>query len=218
VLALDERSGRIAGYVSLAGSAAREPVPVASPQRPPFPCEIAHGINLFDSDSLSGGVPLPDSQAQSSEVWEVGRLTHASTYQSNTQATRDDATRLRLTLELMLGFYAALSRLDPPARLLVGDGEEGTIRRLRRTMTRIAVIEGTTPALPDGALLAPAYTVRRAVRPFVAQPPGGPALAALVASLRRVLSADDPFDGFRRLAAGRACPVERVTVARPGAA
>ncbi|NGN67990.1 hypothetical protein G5C51_29335 [Streptomyces sp. A7024] len=188
VIGIDDRSGRILRYVSLTGAADRRRLPLADPRRGRFPVEVAHGIRLFDLVPAAAG-------ADTGQVWEIKRL-----MRGGADAAAPGLLRMRMSLELMLGFYTALGRLDPAPAYLIGDGEEGlAIRRLLRSLKHITVIEGTHPALPPGDLLAPAYVHRREVKPFVAQAPHGAELAELLRWLREALAAPDPLAGFREL-------------------
>jgi len=190
VLALDEESGTILRYVSLVGSA--DPVPMAprDPDRAPFPSEVVHGINLFDHVDVDPGI-------DTSQIWEIKRLVHRGS-----RAGSDLVGRLRLTLELMLGFYTALSRVEPPVRIIVGDGEERvSIARLLRSLRDITVIEGTTPSLPKDDLMYPryAYASRDVVKAFVVKVPQGEELRQLSEHLRRALANPNPLVGFKEL-------------------
>ncbi len=64
---LEERTGAILRYVSVIASTDTAPLPVTHPDRAPFPCEVAHGINLFDHVPLAEPVTVR-------EVWEIKRL------------------------------------------------------------------------------------------------------------------------------------------------
>jgi hypothetical protein len=185
VLAMDEASGAIYRYMSLVGSADAEPMGLLDPRRTAFPCELAHRTNVF------AHVPLSD--VDTSNVWEAKRLVQ-----------RGGATglgaRLRLTLELMLGFYTALGRITPTAKVLVGDGEEGVaITRLVRSLREVHVLEGTEPSLPEGDLMRGLYTQRESVKAFVARAPHGTELDDLIGTISDALAERDPLIGFKQL-------------------
>ncbi|MEU4008466.1 hypothetical protein [Streptomyces pseudogriseolus] len=188
VIGMEERTGAILRYVSVIATTDTAPLPVTHPDRAPFPCEVAHGINLFDHVPTAEPVTVR-------EVWEIKRL-----MQRPSQRDASPALRLRLSLELMLGFYTVLAGLSPRPRFLVGDGEEGlAVRRLTRSLGEITVIEGTRPSLPEDDLLFPAYVERAVVKPFVARVPRGTEMERLLTWLRRALDATNPLAGFQQL-------------------
>ncbi|MFE0625729.1 hypothetical protein ACFW3D_02015 [Streptomyces sp. NPDC058864] len=188
VLALDGPSGAILRYLSLVGSTDPVPLHLKDPARTLFPCEVAHGVNLFEHVECDGDL-------DTSRVWEVKRLVHRA------EQNRSSAhARLRLTLELMLGFYTALGRIEPAPEVLVGDGEEGiAIRRLLRSLKDITVLEGTRPSLPADDLMFPLYTQRDVVKPFVARAPHGEELQRLIRHIDRALSDRNPLDALKGL-------------------
>ena len=187
VLAMDEGSGAIFRYMSLLGSADPLPMSPADPRRALFPCEVAHRTNLFDHVPLDDGV-------DTSHIWEAKRLVRRAPAESGL------ATRLRLTLELTLGFYTALSRMQPSVKVLVGDGEEGVaITRLARSLPDVSVVEGTVPSLPDDDLMRGLYTQREVVKPFVAKVPQGAELHELIRRVELALADRDPLAGFKTL-------------------
>ncbi len=98
---MEERTGAILRYVSVIATTDTAPLPVTHPDRSPFPCEVAHGINLFDHVPTAEPVTVR-------EVWEIKRL-----MQRPSQRDASPALRLRLSLELMLGFYTVLAGLSP---------------------------------------------------------------------------------------------------------
>jgi len=201
VMALREETGAILRYVSYVGTTDQQPLPLTHPARRPFPAEVAHGVNFFDH------VPVPDS-VRSDEVWEVKRLV-----QRGSEQDASAATRLRVSLEMMLAFYRTLRALDPAPRYLVGDGEEGlAIRRLTRSLRDITVIEGTAPSLPHTDLHFPLYVTRDVVKPFVARAPGGEELDRLIGWLERALTAADPLAGFKNLVATVEGTIRRVRI------
>jgi hypothetical protein len=189
VIALDEPSGTILRYVSLAGTPDPVPMHPRDPDRTLFPCEVVHGVNLFDHVQV-------DEEIDTSQIWEIKRLVHRGT------DTGGLVARLRLTLELMLGFYTALSRVDPPVRVIIGDGEERVaIARLLRSLRDITVVEGTTPSVPEDDLLYPRYAFasREVVKAFVVRVPRGDELHQLVEHLERALANPNPLAGFKEL-------------------
>lgn len=201
LMALDPASGRILRYLSLLGSPDRPARRALDPQRSLFPCEVAHGVNLFEHIEFGRSV-------DTSRIWELKRLVQSP---ENERAGAKE--RLRLTLALMLGFYTTLERLQPAAKVLVGDGEEGiAMQRLLRSLREITVIEGTTPSLPPDNLMFPLYTQREVVKPFLALAPRGPELAGLIDTLRCALDAVDPLAGFRELSSRVAGTVRRVQI------
>ncbi|MFF4583951.1 hypothetical protein [Streptomyces sp. NPDC001388] len=201
VIGMEEETGAILRYVSVIGTTDTAPLPVTHPDRALFPCEVAHGINLFDH------VPL-DEPVTGTEVWEIKRL-----MQRPSERDTSPARRLRLSLELMLGFYTVLAGLSPQPKLLVGDGEEGlAVRRLTRSLKDVTVIEGTRPCLPEDDLLFPAYVERAVVKPFVARVPRGEELAELVRWLGRALDATNPLAGFQQLVGRVGGEIRRVRI------
>ncbi|MGW4802905.1 hypothetical protein [Kitasatospora sp. NPDC004272] len=201
VLAMDERSGAILRYVSLVGAPDDAPQDPRDAARPPFPCEQAHRVNLFDHVEF-------DEPVATREIWEVKRLVHRTP-----QAGDDGATRLRVTLELMLGFYTALGRIRPAVKVLVGDGEEGVaIQRTLRSLREITVLEGTTPSLPDDDLMFPLYTAREVVKAFAARAPQGAELDRLTDRLTEALAHEDLLHGFRSMVGSVGGQLRRVAI------
>jgi len=192
VLALD-RAGTIQRYLALVGPLDPAPMALRDPGRARFPCEQVHRVNLFDHVAVD---PTVDSWG----VREVKRLVARPEPAGARPVSL--AGRARLTLELALGFYTALSRLERPLRVLVGEGEERVaIIRLLRSLPEITVVEGTTPGVPGDDLLHPRYAVaaREPVKPFVAPVPVGAELERVIADLRRALHSPHPLLGFRDL-------------------
>ncbi|MFJ6897050.1 hypothetical protein [Streptomyces hokutonensis] len=201
LIGMEESTGTILRYVSIVATTDSAALPVTHPDRTPFPCEVAHGINLFDH------VPL-DEPVTGHEVWEIKRL-----MQRPSQRDTAPARRLRLSLELMLGFYTVLAGLSPRPKFLVGDGEEGlAVRRLARSLKNITVIEGTCPELDEDDLLFPAYVVRAVVKPFVASIPRGAELDQLVRWLEHALDATNPLVGFQQLVGRVGGEIRRVRI------
>lgn len=201
LLALDGRTGAIVRYLSLLGSADPAGTGLRDPARSRFPCEIAHGVDLF------AHVPAP-AGADSQAVWEAKRLV-------NGPGTADTAVgdRLTLALELMRGFWSVLAGFRPAVRMLVGDGEEGVaINRLLRNLADVTVLEGTRPRLPAGDLMEGAYTEREVVKVFAAAVPHEDRLRDLVDRIDRALAGADVLAGFKELVAGVAGQVRKVTV------
>jgi hypothetical protein len=201
VIGMEESTGAILRYVSVIASTDTAPLPVTHPDRARFPCEVAHGINLFDH------VPLAEP-VTGHEVWEIKRL-----MQRPSERDTSPARRLRLSMELMLGFYTVLAGLTPQPKFLVGDGEEGlAVRRLTRSLKEITVIEGTRPSLPEDDLLFPAYVERAVVKPFVARVPRGEELDGLLHWLERALDATNPLAGFQQLVGRVGGEIRRVRI------
>ena len=188
VFAIDPETGGIIRYISLLGSPDPEPLSPLNPRRTRFPCEVAHGVNLFD-------YALFPADLDTSEIWEMKRL-----IQRRGEKTSSAQSRLRLTLELMLGFYTTLSRIQPEVRMLIGDGEEGiAIRRMLRSLRDVTVLEGTTPSLPADDLMFRLYTTRDVVKPFVAMAPRGEELHQLTETLADSLDNPNPLDALKGL-------------------
>lgn len=202
VLALDEASGTILRYVALAGSADAVPMDPRDPSRAPFPCEVVHGVNLFDHVEIDPGI-------DTSQIWEIKRLVHRASHGGGLVA------RLRLTLELMLGFYTAISRAEPPVRVIIGDGEERVaIARLLRSLRDITIVEGTRPTLPADDLLYPRYAhaAQEVVKAFVARLPRDDELQRLIDDLERALAHPNPLLGFKELVSQVGGQLRRVHV------
>lgn len=188
VLAMDERTGSILRYVALVGAGESEPADPRDPARTLFPCEEAHQVNLFDHVTF-------EDEVTTQEIWEVKRLVHRAPRHGDTAASR-----LRVTLELMLGFYTALGAVRPGIKVIVGDGEEGVaIQRTLRSLKEITVLEGTTPSLPTDHLMFPLYTTREVVKAFAARAPQGAELGELTAQLRGALAHEDLLVGFKSM-------------------
>lgn len=201
VLAMDERSGAILRYVSVVGAPDGSPADPRDRARPLFPVERAHRVNLFDHVAF-------DTPVTTQEIWEVKRLVHRSP-----QAGDGGANRLRVTLELMLGFYSALGRIRPAVKILVGDGEEGVaIQRTLRSLREVVVLEGTTPSLPETDLMFPLYTTREVVKAFAARAPQGAELDDLTDRLTKALAHEDLLHGFRSMVGAVGGQLRRVAI------
>jgi len=182
VVTLDQPSGRILGYVGLASSADAEPRDPAAEDRAPFPCEVAHGVNVFARVR-----PMPDLHTH--EVREVKRFVHD-------RSLTDRTLRLRVSLELLLGLGRALQAAAPAVRVLVGDVEERVaLRHLLLMGLDVYLLEGTRPVLPAHDLMHPMYEVRDVVKPFVACAPTGDELRRRTDLVERAVTGADLFAG-----------------------
>jgi hypothetical protein len=180
VLTVQQRTGRILGYLSLtsSGEPARD---LRDPGRARFPVEEAHRIDVFDR------VPVPPG-VRTDQVRELKRFVHSRTL-------TDRAQRLRVTLELLLGAGRTLVAVEPAVRVLIGDVEEDVaLRHLMLAGLDVHLIEDTEPWLPDDDLLHLAYTRRGEVKPFVAHVPDGDGLAERVELLETALASEDLFE------------------------
>jgi hypothetical protein len=188
LLVLDADTGTIVRYLSLLGTSDAQPMPLTDPRRSLFPCEVAHGVNLFCH------VAQPP-ELDSSNVWEIKRLV-----QPSTTAAHGGGQRVRITLEAVFALYTVLSAMAPRIEVLVGDGEEGiAIRRMQRVMRQVTVLEGTAPSLPPDELMYPLYTQREIVKPFVAQVPTSDDLRDMVERFSSAVEDRGPLVAFKLL-------------------
>lgn len=200
LIGLSCATGAVLRYVSVVGLPDDPPRAVTDPDRTRFPCEVAHGVNLFAHVRAPG--------VRTDEVWEVKRL-----MQRGSEPATPLAHRLRVSLELMLAFYRVLGELTPAARFLVGDGEEAiAVQRLLRCLRDVTVLEGTVPSLPEEHLLHPAYVHREVVKPFVARLPQGEDRDRLIGWLEEAVARPEPLAGFRDLVRRTDGRVRRVPV------
>ncbi len=156
---LDSEAGEILGYVTLSHNGDSEAVGVLDGKRRSwFPCETAHGIDLFVS------VSAPPTLL-SREVREIKRFVHA-------RSLGDRSRRLRVSLELLLALSRTIEAEYPAIRALVGDVEPHlALRHLVMAGLDVKMIEGTVPRLPTDDLMHPLYTARSVVQPFFALVP-----------------------------------------------
>jgi hypothetical protein len=189
-----DAQGRILGYLGLAGvDGARL---MADPERPAFPVEVAHGVNLADVVPDLAGTPAH-------QVRELKRFVHR-------RSMTDKLERLRVTVELLLAAGSVVLAM-PEVRVMVGDVEEHVaLRHLMMMGMETRLVEGTTPALDERHYLHHAYTQRAAVRPFVADVPSPEALGRQVRLLAELLESPDPIGCLRALVSDFGGHVERV--------
>ncbi len=152
------------------------------PDRPAFPVEEAHDINLFDHVEALPGV-------RTDGVRELKRFVHARTL-------TDKQQRLRVTLELLYGMGRVLQGVTPSVRTLVGDLEEHVaLRHLLLAGLDVQLVEGTSPGLAERDLLHHMYLARASVKPFVAHLPAEEVVEERIALLEQALASEDLFAG-----------------------
>lgn len=192
--------GRIVGSLSLVGSQEGAPLDLRDPHRPRFSVETIHGIDLIDFIDIHPA-------RTTAQVREVTRFVHRRSMSA------DRMMRLRVTLELLQAAQAILVR--PPAiEFVIGDAEDHVaLRHLMLSGLRTRVVEGTHPRLSNRHYLHPAYTKRRAVKPFVAEVDTDQT-ARRMERFDEVLSSDDLSTGVRSLLADSLGTTERIA-ARP---
>ncbi len=185
VITLDQRTGRILGYVSLAHGSEASGRRLGDPDRAPFPFEVAHRLRVQDE--------LPDVAAFACDaVREVKRFVRDV-------SLKERELRARVPWELLLGLAGGLSAISPRLELLVGDLQESVaLRHLLTVGMRTRLIEHTSPALHPGEVMRPMYVKRKSVKPFVAEIPPLDQIAPLQAFVDAALAR--PGD-FRMLAA-----------------
>jgi hypothetical protein len=195
-----EESGRLLGYVCLAGNGDLAPRPVTGRGRgKAFPVEVAHGIDVF---SAVGAPALVTS-----EVREVKRFVHARGMTSR-------PLRLRVSMELLLALSAAVGRGPAQVRALVGDVEEQlALRHLLLVGLDVHVISGTRPVLARQDLMHPMYVTRDEVVPFFTLLPGGEELRARTEILRAVVASEEILPAVHQLLSGLHGSVVRHCVA-----
>jgi len=158
VITLDQRNGRILGYVSLAHDLEAAGKLLGDPTRAPFPFEVAHRLRVQDE--------LPDvAEVACDAVREVKRFVRDV-------SLKERELRSRVPWELLLGLAGGLSAITPRLELLVGDLQESVaLRHLLTVGMRTRLIEDTSPALHPGEVMRPMYVKRKSVKPFVAEIP-----------------------------------------------
>ncbi len=186
--------GRILGYLGLAGVDGS--LPLADPERAPFPVEVAHRVNLADAVPSLAATPAD-------QVRELKRFVHR-------RSMTDKLDRLRVTVELLLAAGSVVLEM-PEVRVLVGDVEEHVaLRHLMMMGLETRLVEGTSPALEERHYLHHAYTERAAVRPFVADVPSAESLGGRLRLLEELLESPDPVGCLRALVSDSGGTVARV--------
>ncbi|MBA8826612.1 hypothetical protein FHX42_003991 [Saccharopolyspora lacisalsi] len=197
---LDEKTGEILGYITLAQNADPQPVSVRDHEsRHRFPVEGAHEVDLF------GAVDAP-AELTTHEVYEIKRFVHA--------CWLDDAQRrLQISLELILAVTRTLESCTPRIRALVGDAEASVaLRHLLMMGLNVTSVTGTDPRLNRDNILYPTYATRDVVEPFYARVPAPSGLSHRAACLEEVLSSSSPPTALRELLREVRGTVERVAV------
>jgi hypothetical protein len=157
-LTLDDRTGKILGYVALVGNGDTSPRALSDARRGRYPVEQAHRIDLFDI------VGTPDDLT-THDVREIKRFVHLRSMQ-------DRERRLRVSLTLLLALTRVIETAYPLTKALVGDAEAHVaLRHLLLMGLNVIVVAGTTPRLPDSDLMHPMYVTRATVAPFFARIP-----------------------------------------------
>jgi hypothetical protein len=202
VVCLDSATGAILGYVELASNGGPAAPVRATADRPLFPVEQTHGIDIFDV------VDAP-ADLSTDQVREVKRMVHNG-------ALDDRRTRYRVSIELILGLQWVFVNATPRVRVIIGDAEAHlTLRHLVAGGVSPIVITGTAPRLPLGHLLQPSYQVRSLVEPFYGVVPEPQELARRRAVAELVVSDANVLANLRLLLKpDMRSPVTRIGVAR----
>jgi hypothetical protein len=159
ILTLSVTTGKILGYVGLAGSMDPAPLPLDAPVRSRLTTEIAHDINMLAPYAAPGW--------NTHQVFEVKRFLR-------NQAMPAVPIAALVPWHIVLGFGRTLLTLGGEARrvLPVGDAKESVaIRHLRLMGLRLDVVHGTSPSLPGTDLYWPIYQQDELAKPFVGRLP-----------------------------------------------
>jgi hypothetical protein len=188
VVTLDQRTGRILGYVGLAHAQAPEGATLGDRTRPRFPFEVAHRLLVQDE--------LPDlANVRCDSVREVKRFVRDV-------GLRDKELRARVPWEVLTALGGVLSAISPRIGLLVGDLQESVaLRHLLTIGMRTRLIENTAPALGTDDVMRPMYIKRKSVKPFVAEVPPPGRVEMLTAAMDASLASAARFRMTQRAAA-----------------
>jgi hypothetical protein len=155
VVSLCQATGRIRGYLMLAGSRDRRPLPLDAPERIRLIAERDHRVDLLRPYAAEGWT--------THQVYETKRLLRD-------QAMPRGAAHARVPWHVLLAagrVAIALDRSLSPL-VLVGDAKEnGTLRHLRLLGVRLDVVEGSSPRLPASSLTWPIFATADPPKPFV---------------------------------------------------
>jgi hypothetical protein len=205
VVALDERTGQILGYVELVGPApgfAR--VDRGDDADRPFPVEQSHRIDILSAFGAR------DRHSRSS-IREVKRFLHRG-------SMTDRGLRLRVSLECLLALARVVEGQAATISAIIGDAESHVaLRHVVLLGLDVRVLAGTEPRLPDEDLMHPAYVTRADVKPFFAELPGVQEIRRRSAVIEQVVDNADIFAEVGRLAEEMQGSVESVAVTAPAA-
>ncbi|WP_446039571.1 hypothetical protein [Streptomyces sp. SID1121] len=156
-ISLCTRTGRIRGYISLACTADRLPLPLDHPRRYRFSTETAHRIDLLGQFAAPG--------LGTHQVFEIKRFVRDLHMPQGRIAER-------VPWHLLLGLGRTMVDLGDQVRVVFGDAKEHVaLRHFRLTGFDLQVPRGTTPNLPESDLMAPIYRQDVVAVPFVAPVP-----------------------------------------------
>jgi hypothetical protein len=180
VVTLNQDTGRILGYVSLAHAGDVSGKVLGDRTRTQFTFEVAHRLWVQDE--------LPDlADVSCDKVREIKRFVRDS-------RLCDKELRARVPWEVLTGLGGGLSVISPRIVLLVGDLEESVaLRHLRKAGLRTRLIENTSPALNFGEIMRPAYIKRKGVKPFIAEVPPVAQIDLLTAAMDTALASGAPL-------------------------
>ena len=149
-----DMTGRLVGYIGLLGlNIYGSGLQLDDPDRPLFPVEVAHGVELLSKFSA----PHIDT----SNVYEIKRFIRAGNIS-------DRKIRDRIPWHLLLGLGRTVTDQLTNLKLVVGDGRKnGTLQHLKLLGFVPMVVEGTFPKLSEDSLMAPSYDVLDPAVPFV---------------------------------------------------
>jgi hypothetical protein len=148
-------TGRIRGYLALAGSRDPHPLALDQPGRTRLSVEKDHKVDLLGPYAAEGWT--------THQVYEAKRLLRDQTM------PRDELGD-RVTWHVLLALGRILIALDEslPRVLMAGDAKEGgALRHMRRMGFLFDRVEGTSPGLPETDLLWPIFVTDRQAKPFV---------------------------------------------------
>jgi hypothetical protein len=180
VVTLDQHTGHILGYINLARPGAETGKILDDHTRAQFSVEVAHGFWVQDE--------VPDlANAPYDSIGEIKRFIRDV-------GLTDKDLCARVPCEVLTGLLRALSAIGPRIEWLVGDLQESVILKyLLKSGMRTRLIEGTSPALPFGDVMQPAYSKRKNVKPFIAEVPTQEHIELLIAAADTLLASGAPF-------------------------
>jgi hypothetical protein len=205
IIALNEQTGHILGYVELVGpEVGVAGIHAVDSNTRMFSVERSHRVDFLSAFGVSDRYPR-DS------VREVKRFLHR-------RSLTDRGLRLRVSLECLLALGRIVEFHFPGIAAVVGDAESHVaLRHVVLLGLDARVLMGTTPWLPDDDLMHPAYVTRTEVRPFLAAVPDLGEIQRRAAAIDRVLDNTDIFAEIAVLGEAMQGSVDHVALAAPAA-
>ncbi|MDO4254013.1 MAG: hypothetical protein Q4C81_02540 [Kocuria sp.] len=194
IVALDNTTGSIVGYLGAEFISDEDDTrSIYFPDRPLFPVEKAHHINIADW--------LPSPNIRLGEIMEIKRFVR--------NPAIPESMRLLVPLELVLGLMALTTARKTHIPWAVGDLEmHVALRYLEVFGVETQVIKGTQPALPPDDPMWPMYLRRCEVLPFIGRVQPRPGIGHTFEGIDMALDTGNKKTILGKLASTRSEKVE----------